>query len=152
MLDLNTLAVAAAVAALGFALSMTMLRQLLPTDNSLLHWRASAVLLLAGMVLQTQRDKWPDEVTWLLANTLIMSGSVFVWQGSAALADHKLSNATVLSLIAVSAATNLALHLWWPSNYPRIAALSLAMTVCSGWCRLGILATRSLGGRRDSPN
>jgi signal transduction histidine kinase/CheY-like chemotaxis protein len=129
---LNTLAVAATVAALGFTLSMSMLRQLLPMDHSLRHWRSAAVLILVGMVLHTQRGKWPEELTWLLANTLVMAGGVFFWQGSATLADRRLANAMVLGLIVVSTTTNLALHLWWPSNYPRIAALSLAMTVCLG--------------------
>lgn len=132
MFDLATLAVAATVSALGFTLSMSMLRQLLPTDNSLPLWRGSAALILVGMVMQTQRGKWPDEATWLLANTLVMTGGVFFWQASAALADRRLPNATVLGLIGVITATNVALHLWWPSNYPRIAALSLVMVVCLG--------------------
>lgn len=112
MFDLNTLAFAAAVSALGFTLSMSMLRQLLPTDDSLRHWRSSAALILVGMVLQTQRGKWPDELTWLLANTLVMAGGVCFWQGSAVLAERKLPDNTVFGLMVASAAANLALHLW----------------------------------------
>jgi hypothetical protein len=63
-----TLAIAATVAASGFALSMNLLRYLVPLDDSLRHWSTSSLLTVLGMLLQSQRGEWPDELTWVVAD------------------------------------------------------------------------------------
>lgn len=78
MLDSFTLAIAATVAALGFCLSMHMLRYLIPQEQSLRYWSMSSLLTVLGLLLQSQRNAWPDELTWLIANTLVMTAGVLL--------------------------------------------------------------------------
>jgi len=130
MLDSFTLAIAATVSALGFALSMNMLRYLLPHEASMRYWSTSSLLMVTGLLLQSQRGAWPDELTWLLANTLVMSAGACFWQGTAQLADRPLHPRTVPGLVAFSAVANIAIHLWWTEDTLYMAVLSVLMATC----------------------
>jgi signal transduction histidine kinase/CheY-like chemotaxis protein len=136
MLDSFTLAIAATVAALGFSLSMHMLRYLIPQEQSLRYWSMSSLLTVLGLLLQSQRDAWPDELTWLIANTLVMTAGVLLWQGSAMLGGHPLPTWTVPAVATSSGAVNLVVHIGWPTDHLRIAALSTVLACClagAGW-------------------
>ncbi|HRK38791.1 MAG TPA: ATP-binding protein [Burkholderiaceae bacterium] len=130
MLDSFTLAIAATVSALGFALSMNMLRYLIPHEVSMRYWSTSSLLMVTGLLLQSQRGAWPDELTWLLANTLVMSAGACFWQGTAHLADRPLHPRAVPGLVAFSAVANIAIHLWWPEDTLYMAVLSVLMATC----------------------
>jgi signal transduction histidine kinase len=132
MIDSFTLAIAATVSALGFALSMNMLRYLVPHEKSLRYWSTSSLLTVAGFLLQSQRGTWPDALTWLLANTLVMTAGACFWQGTALLAEKPLPRWSVLAMAVASATANLAVHLWWPNDPLRIAVLSVLMAGCFG--------------------
>lgn len=136
MLDPFTLAIAATLSALGFALSMNMLRYLIPHEVSLRYWSTSSLLTVTGFLLQSQRGVWPDDLTWLVANTLVMAAGACFWQGTALLAERPLPPWTVSALAGLSAAANTAIHIWWAAEPVRMAVLSLWMAVCfaaAGW-------------------
>lgn len=139
MYDPLTLSFAATVSALAFALSMNLLRYLLPHEAALKHWSTAALLFVVGLLLQAQRGHWPDEATWLLANTLIMIAGAHSWQGSASLAERPLPHWFVSAAAVGSGVVNLAIHLTTDGYLLRVGVLSAFMFFCfagSGWAFL----------------
>lgn len=88
MLDLRTLSVATLACAVGFMITMWLMRRLVPRDTSLRHWSHAATALCAGVLLQALRGQAPEVLTIVTGNALIALGAMWCWTGAAALAER----------------------------------------------------------------
>ncbi len=132
MLDLHTLVFATLVCAVSFALAMFLLKRVVPDEEALAHWGLSSVLFVVALGLLSQRGQWPDALTWVLANTLLVAGASLSWKGNLLLAERLAWRWLVPTVAGVSGALNLALHLWHPSDVWRMGVVSVGMAVCLG--------------------
>lgn len=130
MFHLPTLIFATAVCSLGFTVAMLMLRRLVPQETALTHWAGSSLLFLMALGLHTQRGHWPDELTWLLSNTLLVVGTALGWSGARALQGMGAWPRLLPWVVGTFGVLNMAMHLWWRVDQPRMALLSLAVAVC----------------------
>lgn len=136
MFDPHTLVFATLVCALSFTLAMFMLHHLVPQERALRHWGISSVLFVLALGLQTQRGHWPDALTWVVANTLMVTGAALSWSGNLMLAGRPVWRWLVVAVAGGSGALNLALHLWHPTDSFRMSVVSAGMAVClagAGW-------------------
>ena len=132
MLDLHTLVFATLVCALSYTVAMFLMQRLLPDEKALSYRGVSSVLFVLALGLQTQRGQWPDALTWMLANTLLVTGAALSWAGNLMLAERPVWRGLVPTVVGISGALNLALHLWHPVDVWRMGVVSLGMAVCLG--------------------
>jgi len=79
MFDLNTLRLFTMLCFIGFVVSVLMLWRFVPQERSLRDWAAAAMLIAIGLLLLGLRGYVADFISIVIANSLIVLGSGFIY-------------------------------------------------------------------------
>ncbi len=144
-LDIRTLSLLAMISAILLALGLQLANRIIAKDPGLRLWTFGATATGVAYVLLAARDVVPDLLSIVAANTLLVAGSCWLYEGSRKSAGRE--PVSWCWLLVLAAAAVLSYFTYLVPNLPaRIVTLSLA--TAATLLPNGMLLLRS-GGRHD---